>query len=80
MERNQIVVQVLSVNNVFHLGLLVYQLLDGQPCRIQGSREHLQVPDNYPVGVSSRLREVIQDCPTKDPAKRPSIQQIFFKY
>jgi hypothetical protein len=25
---------VTARTNVFHLGLLVYQLLDGQPCRI----------------------------------------------
>jgi hypothetical protein len=65
--------------DVFAFGVVVYEIITGRPCRRAFDRHFQRLPDP-PMAYGSLMHEVIGDCWSFAPSRRPSFQAIFDRF
>jgi serine/threonine protein kinase, bacterial len=62
---------VVPPTDVYALGLLLYEMLTGEPLCAEGLSAHLRARPVVPFGLPAALRELIEECLGLDPERRP---------
>jgi serine/threonine-protein kinase len=62
---------VVPPTDVYGLGLLLFEMLTGDPLCPEGLSAHLRARPIVPFGLPAELRELIEECLRLDPAHRP---------
>jgi serine/threonine protein kinase, bacterial len=62
---------VVPPTDVYALGLLLYEMLTGEPLCGEGLSAHLRARPLVPLGLPAALRELIEECLQPDPERRP---------
>jgi serine/threonine protein kinase, bacterial len=62
---------VVPPTDVYALGLLLFEMLAGEPLCAEGLSAHLRARPVVPLGLPAVLRELIEECLQLDPERRP---------